>query len=1201
MDEHSPLRLRLRLTKLAGDRSRCRGRGARREFHIARAVRGRYGLDEGLYSSSGNVIFANIHAVRLFAQNINSTRDLVRFPEQAVKAGQINAMALIDEILHYVAHLYQEHTGVRVFKEAHERLVRTLGKEVDATLEAFVAEFPPLAVHRNELSPSAYLAGTTGGIANREVILEELLLLWIANVNPAFAPFRELFDDSSLAEHSAYKKIVAELSDYFRGKPPFGPDNESVVDMLRRPALAVPHSLTGQLQYIRDRWGMLLGRFLLRLLSSLDLVREEEARFGWGAPGPAPQKALAFGGADLEHERFSPDREWMPRVVLIAKSALVWLDQLSKRYGRPIARLSDIPDEELDLLNAQGFTGLWLIGLWQRSKASRRIKQLCGNPEAEASAYSIDSYAIAQELGGWDSLSSLRERCWRRGIRLASDMVPNHTGIDSTWVVEHPERFIQTSEPPFPSYSYGGENLSSIPGVGIFLEDHYFTKSDAAVTFKRLDFNTGEARYIYHGNDGTHTPWNDTAQLNFLDPAVREAVIQTILHVAHNFPIIRFDAAMTLAKRHIQRLWYPEPGAGGAIPSRSEYGITKEDFESAIPVEFWREVVDRVASELPDTLLLAEAFWMMEGYFVRTLGMHRVYNSAFMNMLKSEDNASYRATIKNTLEFDPDILKRFVNFMNNPDEETAIAQFGKGDKYFGVCTMMVTMPGLPMFGHGQIEGFAEKYGMEYRRAYRQEVPDEDLVRRHEREIFPLMKERHLFAEVGSFRLYDFYTSNQTVDENVFAYSNRCGEESALVVYNNRIERTAGWINRSVPYALKEPGSGKRKVSTTLASALGLHGEGERYAVLREQRSGLSFIRSSGELCERGLYVELAGYQTQVFLRIFEVQDNEQHHYGRLAAKLSGRGVPDVDAALREIFLEPVHLAFSRVMNASLLARLAGAAGEEKKSLLESLGPDYREFLRLGSDYSSGDFREEIVGRMERSVGAVREVVALANGSLPALEGYASYLGVGLQLNRYAPHLLLCVALLKPIGAIVPGELAAQSRSLIDEWSLGPLCETSLRDAGAPRSLLPRLVQLIKILVRQQDWLRESDPSQSGYSAMVRFLSDPETQGYLGVNRYEEVLWFNREAYLDLVWWISAAAAAGALEGTEAAEEAKTAIGRIFSIVQDWLRILDESEYRVDKLVASLRSLHETRERSAAAAKRASSRKRGTPTPKSGAH
>ena len=61
-----------------------------------------------------------------------------------------------------------------------------------------------------------------------------------------------------------------------------------------------------------------------------------------------------------------------------------------------------------------------------------------------------------------------------------------------------------------------------------------------------------------------------------------------------------------------------------------------------MPAEFWREVVDRVAAEVPGTLLLAEAFWMLEGYFVRTLGMHRVYNSAFMHMLRDEDGAGYR-------------------------------------------------------------------------------------------------------------------------------------------------------------------------------------------------------------------------------------------------------------------------------------------------------------------------------------------------------------------------------------------------------------------------------------------------------------------------------------------------------------------------------------------------------------------------------
>ena len=397
----------------------------------------------------------------------------------------------------------------------------------------------------------------------------------------------------------------------------------------------------------------------------------------------------------------------MPRLVLIAKNSYVWLDQLSKKYKCSITHLDQIPEEELELLQQRGFTGLWLIGLWERSIASQRIKQMMGQDDAVASAYSLMDYQIATELGGWDALQNLRWRAWQHGLRLSADMVPNHFGIDSRWVVEHPDWFLSLPYSPYPNYSFNGADLSNDSRVGIQIEDHYYDKTDAAVVFKRVDRWAGDTRYIYHGNDGTSMPWNDTAQLDYSKPEVREAIIQTILHVAHNFPIIRFDAAMTLAKKHIQRLWFPEPGHGGAIPSRSEHGMTRVQFEAAIPKEFWREVVDRVAEEVPDTLLLAEAFWMMEGYFVRTLGMHRVYNSAFMHMLRDEDNAKYRQVIKNTLEFDPQVLKRYVNFMNNPDEDTAVAQFGKDDKYFGVCTMLVTLPGLPMIGHGQVEGYRE--------------------------------------------------------------------------------------------------------------------------------------------------------------------------------------------------------------------------------------------------------------------------------------------------------------------------------------------------------------------------------------------------------------------------------------------------------------------------------------------------------------
>jgi len=893
------------------------------EFHVARAARQRYEFDETLFGLTGNVVFADFAAARRFAQQMNAQRDLAHDPGAAIRAGNLNAMGLVDEILHFVVGMYRAQRNPQAMSGALAALEQRLTPQVvQQTLAAFVTDFPNAAVYRAEQDPTDWLNGTTNGMSNREVALEEVLMLWLANGNPAFSPYGELFDDRDLEDGSAYLAVVRGLESYFRAQPTFGPDNEDLITLLRRPALQASGSLTEQLRWIREEWGFVAERFGDRLVISLDVLNEEERavwmRFhatqgGAADSGSADTAALhgfeAPGGGDPEVERFSQDLDWMPRVVLIAKSTYVWLDQLSRAYGRPVWRLDQIPDEELDRLARSGFTGLWLIGLWERSQASRTIKQMRGNPEAVASAYSLMDYSIADDLGGDEAYRNLRDRAWSRGIRLASDMVPNHMGVDSRWVVEHPDWFMARPDAPYPAYSYNGPNLSSDPRVGIYIEDHYFDNTDAAVTFKRVDQWSGDARFIYHGNDGTSMPWNDTAQLDYIKPEVREAVIQTILHVARQFPIIRFDAAMTLAKRHIERLWYPEPGSGGAIPSRAEYAMKKADFERAMPVEFWREVVDRVAAEAPETLLLAEAFWLMEGYFVRTLGMHRVYNSAFMNMMRDEKNAEYRLVIKNTLEFDPQILKRYVNFMNNPDERTAIDQFGKGDKYFGVATVLATMPGLPMFGHGQIEGYAERYGMEYRRAYKNETPDPDLVSRHEHDIFPLLHQRWLFAEVDSFALYDFYTADGSVNEDVFAFSNSRDGNRSLVVYHNRYAETSGWISTAAV------------TGSSLGHGLGLTSGADDWLVMRDSRSGFEYLHAQRDIAERGLFLNLHAYETKVYSELRDVHDTDGR-YRRLAAWLEGRGVPSIEDALLELELQPLHHALRRGDQQAALAQAA---------------------------------------------------------------------------------------------------------------------------------------------------------------------------------------------------------------------------------------------------------------------------------------
>ncbi len=899
------------------------------EFHISKKIRDLCQFDKTLYSSSGNAIFADFKAVQNFQVKLNALFRERGEDEKQVSAGNLNAMGLIDEIFHFVCALFRKNKAPQSFSNLLSDLDIYFGKStIDDLLSQFMDTFPPVAVYQKKLTnadylfQSAYEELTGQQRSNREQVLEEMIMLHLANENPAFHQFQILFDDTLLSNNPNYAKVWNQIKAFFMTQPVFGPKNNNLIDMFKEPVIASPTSLKGQLDYIRQYWGEYMGEWLKKLLEGIDTISEEEKAAWVPTNGGSPEMApYSYENLMKEYERFSPDREWMPKVVLMAKTVLVWLYQLSKQYNREITRLDQIPDEELDRLRDQGFTGLWLIGLWERSYASRRIKQINGNPEAAASAYSLLDYEIAWNLGGWDALDNLRRRCWARGIRLASDMVPNHTGMDGKWVVEHPDLFVTTKDCPFPQYTFTGENLSQDGRVSLYLEDHYYSKSDCAVCFKRVDNQTGDVTYIYHGNDGTGMPWNDTAQIDFLNAAAREAVMQQIMKVAANFPIIRFDAAMVLAKKHIRRLWYPEPGHGGDIATRSRYALTTEQFEDAIPNEFWREVVDRCAQEMPDTLLLAEAFWMMEGYFTRTLGMHRVYNSAFMNMLKKEENQKYRDTVKNTIKFDPQVLKRFVNFMNNPDEEAAVAQFGKGDKYFGVCTLMVTMPGLPMFGHGQIEGYEEKYGMEYTRAYKDETPDNWLVDRHNHDIFPLMHKRYLFSGVENFLFYDVWNQG-SVNENVFAYSNSAGNERTIVFYNNKYDSAAGWIRQSCEYAQKV-GSGEKDfkmMSRSLAEGMGLTKGDDNFMIFREHKSGLWFVRSCDDIIENGMFVSLKGFEYQVYLDVQQVTDGAEKKYAKLNELLNGSGVPDLDVAWQEYKYKDLYAALEKFATPELFEK-----------------------------------------------------------------------------------------------------------------------------------------------------------------------------------------------------------------------------------------------------------------------------------------
>ena len=179
-----------------------------------------------------------------------------------------------------------------------------------------------------------------------------------------------------------------------------------------------------------------------------------------------------------------------------------------------------------------------------------------------------------------------------------------------------------------------------------------------------------------------------------------------------------------------------------------------------------------------------------------------------------------------------------------------------------------------MFGHGQVEGYAEQYGMEFRRPMRDETPDEGLIARHRRDIFPLLHQRWRFAGASGFRLLTAREGGAEVTD-VFAYANHAErvprgatDGRSLVVFLNRYPRAHVRIEG-------------------VADALDLRGDPDAFLILHDQRSGLDYLRAATDLHARGLELVLDGYRCFVFLG-FEVVTGPGWLRARPADRARGR-------------------------------------------------------------------------------------------------------------------------------------------------------------------------------------------------------------------------------------------------------------------------------------------------------------------------
>ncbi len=470
-------------------------------------------------------------------------------------------MGLIDELSHALVARYRRHTDPAVLADG----LRFLGSRetdpavVDHLLLAFTDQFPNTAVFSGQQTPAEWLAASTPAaeagslqpMPNREAALEELLLLWLANINPAFAPFqRALRRRRPRRSRPSTSTSPASSPTTSPRVRPSRPKSAACSTLCARPCSPRPTPSAASSTYMREHWAEVLGpsrrpaphparhrhpaRGGDRHLAASSIPPGPDQSpprraHGWGAEGFVGDEFVGFDEfrrsatptttrpAPRVRSLQPPTRPGCPTSSSWPRAPTSGSNSSPRNTAATSIASTRSPTKSSHLLADRGITGLWLIGLWERSIASQTIKRLRGQHDAVASAYSLKDYRHRRR-----PRRRLRLRATsatappRHGIRLASDMVPNHMGIDSPWVIEHPDWFLYrwrvalsrptastapTSPPTPASRSRSKTTTTTRPTP---------PSSSACATTRN-----GDTRYVYHGNDGTTFAWNDTAQLDY--------------------------------------------------------------------------------------------------------------------------------------------------------------------------------------------------------------------------------------------------------------------------------------------------------------------------------------------------------------------------------------------------------------------------------------------------------------------------------------------------------------------------------------------------------------------------------------------------------------------------------------------------------------------------------------------------------------
>src|SRR5262245_20611776 len=391
----------------------------------------------------------------------------------------------------------------------------------------------------------------------------------------------------------------------------------------------------------------------------------------------------------------------MPYRRIYEINTRVWLAELVAAQTIPEATLAAIPESYIDLWRRWQIDAVWLMGVWEPSVYSARaVRENTASvvslqpalddftlDDCLSSPYAVRNYTVSEQLGGLEGLLRLRTRLHQAGMGLILDFVPNHTACDHPWVHDYPQYYVQGSF----------AEASRAPG-------DYFPVQTAQ-----------GLRYIAHGKDPYFPSWCDTAQLNYSNLELHDAMQDQLLRLAQWCDGVRCDMAMLCLSDVFGRTW-----------SRLDLPVP--------PREFWHEALQAVRARYPDFCSIAEVYWGLE-WRLQHLGFHLTYDKEFYDALRARDIARLVPRIHTPRA----PLEASVRFLENHDETRAAVRFSD-DQHEAALLAIATLPGTILLHEGQTEGYRVRTPVQLRR--RLQEPGNQRLRNFYEQCLTLPDVRH---------------------------------------------------------------------------------------------------------------------------------------------------------------------------------------------------------------------------------------------------------------------------------------------------------------------------------------------------------------------------------------------------------------------------------------------------------------------------